>query len=274
MEHVLTEHGFRLLYLRDSGALGELDREAILTDLLDSLPPGEPAPFLRFDLREYDHLVIASDLTTGRNLGLLCGINRATPRERLLVIDTAFVVAETRGQHLMRRMIALMLLRMAGIEALPDAVVTLSQSTVFCHVLSQTAGAMRSARFLPEPAQEVIRFEPAALMHRIASSLGHRIDTGATRAALHALAVHRSRGVPPLSADLHAEHAFAPIHTLATPLLAAIDLRHAQETELMEDARQLYRARPPRQRPITLPSLERNPFWPAAMPERSCPAQP
>ena len=228
MEHVLTEHGFRLLYLRDSGALGELDREAILTDLLDSLPPGELPPFLRLDLRDYDHLVIASDLATGRNLGVLGGMNRMTRDERLLVIDTAFVAAETRGQHLMRRMIALMLLRMAGIEVLPDVVTTLSQSTVFCHVLSRTAAAMRSVRFLPEPAQEdVIRFEPAALMRRISNSLGHKTDAAATRAALHALAAHGSRGVPPLSADLHAEYTFAPVRTLPAPLLAAIDLRHA-----------------------------------------------
>ncbi|MBN8907929.1 MAG: hypothetical protein J0H99_15115, partial [Rhodospirillales bacterium] len=109
MEHVLTEHGFRLLYIRDSNALGELDRDAILEDLLDGLPPGETMPSFRLDLRDYDHLVIASDLATGRNLGVLGGLDHVTAAESLLVLETAYVVAETRGQHLMRRMIAFLL---------------------------------------------------------------------------------------------------------------------------------------------------------------------
>ena len=57
MDHVLTEHGLRLTYLRDPNVIDNLDQDQILDDLSDGTPRCDPLPWLpRYGLANYDHL--------------------------------------------------------------------------------------------------------------------------------------------------------------------------------------------------------------------------
>jgi hypothetical protein len=44
MDHVLTEHGLRLTYLRNSDVIDDLDQDRILEDLSDDTTDGDPLP--------------------------------------------------------------------------------------------------------------------------------------------------------------------------------------------------------------------------------------
>ena len=66
MDHVLTEHGLRLTYMRDENAIDELDQDRILDDLSDDMPDGDPLPWLtRYRLADYDYLVLVTDRPNG-----------------------------------------------------------------------------------------------------------------------------------------------------------------------------------------------------------------
>ena len=112
---MLTEYGFRLTYLRDPDAIDDLDQDRILDDLSDETPDGDPLPWLtRYRLDDYDHLVLVTDRSSGRYLAFLAANDGATDREEFLLLETAFVSAAARGHNLMRRMIALTMLRIGG----------------------------------------------------------------------------------------------------------------------------------------------------------------
>ena len=61
MDHLLTEHGLCLTYLRTQ-TIDDLDQERIIDDLSDDTSEGDPLPWLtRYRLAEYDHLVLVTD---------------------------------------------------------------------------------------------------------------------------------------------------------------------------------------------------------------------
>jgi hypothetical protein len=247
MDHLLIRHGLRLTYLRGSDTIDELDQELILDDLFEGALPGEvPLWATRCFLSEYDHLVLAADTETNHFLGLVGARNGETDRETFLLLESGFVVAPARGQNLLRRMTALVLLRMAGQGGLPEAVATVTRNPMGCQVLRGVGAALRGARFSPEPDEAVISLNSVSMMQRIATSLGRKLQYGATsealrlsRAAQIAQPPHASYGTPaqpdPSAANLTAE-----------PMLVALDLRAAEESTLLTDARRLYRAKAPR----------------------------
>ncbi len=265
MEHVLTEHGLRLTYLRDAGAINDLDQERILDDLAEGTPPGEAAVWTtRAFLSDYDHLVLASHTESGQTLGLLGVRDGETAMGTFLLLETGFVVASARGANLLRRMISLALLRIAGLGALPDAIATVTRNPIGCHVLQAMGRNLRGTRFAPTADQVVVRIQDALLIRSISAALRLPLRYGATLDALqtaHPAATNRLRR---LSHDMRMEHVFAPARLAAEPLVATLDLRGAAEVSLLADARRLYRAKA-RSSPIhALPAVERNPFWPTA----------
>lgn len=268
MDHVLTEHGLRLTYLRDTAEIDALDQERILDDLFEGTPPGEtPLWTTGCLLSDYDHLVLASDTATGRVLGLLGGQNRVTARqESVLLLETGFVIAPARGQNLLRRMIALALLRIAGLGSLPDAIAVLTRNPVCCHVLRAMGEALHGATFAPDPEEAVIRLDAAALMHRIGNGMGHRMYYGATLETMRGAAPTSTNPLRRLTYDMRMEQVFTPPCLTAEPMLVALDLRGADEKRLLDDARRMYRAKPARPPIYALPAVERNPFWPSARP--------
>ena len=131
MDHVLTEHGLRLTYMCDANAIDELDQDRILDDLSDDTPDGDPLPWLtRYRLADYDHLVLVTDRSSGRYLAFLAAKDGATTREDFLLLETVFVTSVARGQNLMRRMIALAMLRIGGIRAVPSVIVACTRNPI------------------------------------------------------------------------------------------------------------------------------------------------
>lgn len=267
MHHVLTELGLRLTYLRDSGSINDLDQERILDDLAEGTPAGEPPVWSsRAFLSDYDHLVLATALDTGQVLGLLGARDIGAGAGGILLLETGFVIGPARGANLLRRMIALALLRIAGLGTLPGAIATLTNNPVGCHILRAMGRTLRGARFAPAPDATVVHIEDAQLIRRIAASLGQPARYGMTLEALQTATPAANNRLRRLSPNMRMEHVFAPARLTAEPMLAALDLRGTAEVPLLADARRLYRAKGRRSPIHALPAVERNPFWPAARP--------
>ena len=246
MDHVLTEHGLRLTYLRDPNVIDNLDQDQILDDLSDGTPDGDPLPWLpRYGLADYDHLVLVTDRTNGRYLAFLAANDGATAREDFLFLETAFVTAVARGQNLMRRMIALAMLRIGGIRAAPSVIVACTRNPICCRIMRETARHFTGAALFPDPDSVAINFHTATLAQRIAREIGpnHRfqVTTGTMRGGMVAGAgVGQYR---PLARDPQFDRLFGQWLQPADRMLAMLDLRGEDEATILDDARRLYRSR-------------------------------
>ena len=102
---------------------------------------------------------------------------------------------------------ALLLLRLVGLEKLPDAIVLDRWDADLCPVLRDLAAKCAGARVYPEADTTVVSLPTAALSHRVARFLG------------------QPRAKTPNGA------------------LLVVDLRHVAEETLVEHARSLHRVR-------------------------------
>ena len=161
----------------------------ILEDLSDDTPDGDPLPWLtRCRLADYDHLVLVTDQPSGRYLGFLAATDGATTRDGFLLLETAFVAPVARGQNLMRRMIALAMLRIGGIGAVPSVIVACTRNPICYRIMRETARHFTGAVFFPDPDSVTINFQTATLAQRIAREIGpnHRFQatTGTIRGGM------------------------------------------------------------------------------------------
>ena len=245
MDHVLTEHGLRLTYLRDPSVIHDLDQDRILDDLTDDTPDGDPLPWLtRSRLMDYDHLVLVTDRSSGRYLAYLAANDGTTTREDFLLLETAFVSTIARGQNLMRRMIALTMLRIAGMGAVPSIIAACTRNPICYRIMRQTACHFARATFSPNPDDAVINFRTATLAQRIVRQINPncrlQVSTGTIRGTVVAPgAGYRRR----LSADAHIDSLFGHQMQPATRMLAVLDLRASDEATILDDARRLYRSK-------------------------------
>jgi hypothetical protein len=246
MDHVLTEQGLCLTYLCDANAIDELDQDRILDDLTDDTPDGDPFPWLtRYRLADYDHLVLVTDRSCGRYLAFLAAKDGATTREDFLLLETAFVTPVARGQNLMRRMIALAMLRIGGIRAAPSVIVACTRNPICCRIMRETARHFTGAALFPDPDSVAINFHTATLAQRIAREIGpnHRfqVTTGTMRGGMVAGAgVGQYR---PLARDPQFDRLFGQWLQPADRMLAMLDLRGEDEATILDEARRLYRSR-------------------------------
>lgn len=183
MDHLLTEHGLCLTYLQDARTIGDLDQERIIDDMSDDTSEGDPLPWLtRYRLAEYDHLVLVTDRSSGRYLAFLGANDGATERENFLLLEAAFVTRSARGQNLMRRMIALALLRIGGIGPTPSVVAACSRNPLCYRVMHETARRFTGVTFFPDPGSIaidfVLRHWHGALLARLLPINGSRQSMG------------------------------------------------------------------------------------------------
>jgi len=243
MDHVLTEQGLRLTYLRDPDVIDGLDQDRILEDLSDDIPDGDPLPWLtRYRLVDYDHLVLVTDRSTGRYLAFLAANAGSTAREDFLLLQTAFVAAIARGQNLMRRMIALAMLRIGGMGPVPSVIVACTRNPICYRIMRDTARRFTGAEFFPNPDSIAISFHTATLAQRIAREVdpNHRFQatTGTIRGMMPAT-VSRSH----LAYDPQIDSLFGQHMQPADRMLAVLDLRSEDEATILDDARRIYRSR-------------------------------
>ena len=102
---------------------------------------------------DYGHLVLVTDRSSGRYLAFLAANDGATTREDFLLLETAFVAPVARGQNLMRRMIALAILRIGGIRAVPSVIVACTRNPICYRIMRQIAWHFSGAMLLPDPEQ-------------------------------------------------------------------------------------------------------------------------
>jgi hypothetical protein len=233
MDHVLTEHGLRLTYLRDQNAISDLDHELILDDLSDDTPDGDPFPWLTpRRLTECDHLVLVTDRTTGRHLAYLAANDGATDQEDFVQLQAAFVAPTARGQNLMRRMIAFAMLRIGGIRSTPNVIVTCSRHPVSHRIMRDIASRFTGAVFFPDPDSVAIDFRAATLAQRIARLIQpnrrFHVATGTIHGAMMAATGTDNRRRFSQPADRK---------------LAVLDLRRQDEATILNDARRVYRSK-------------------------------
>lgn len=233
MDHVLTEYGLRLTYLCDPTAMETIDQDRILDDLFDDMPDGDPIPWLtRHRFADYDHLILVTDRRTGQHLGFLGVTDRETTQEPFLYLEAAFVTPKARGQHLLRRMIALTLLRIGGHSAAPAIIAGYAQQPILRYILHDLAAMLPNATFFPEQGKAAVNFNAAALAQRISriTHPNHRIEimTGQLRPRAEPERLLQI-STPPLSRN--------------TPRLAIADLRREPEAAIFEAARHFYRSR-------------------------------
>ena len=179
MDHLLTEHGLRLTYLCDPNDIDELDQDRILEDLSDDRPGGDPFPWMtRYLLSDHDHLVLVTDHSSGRYLAFLGAQDGTTTGEDFLLLESAFVATEARGQNLLRRMITLAMLRIGGIRQVPAVIVACTRNPLCHRIMRGMARRFAGAAFLPDPDSVVINFRTAALARCIAREIGpdHRFQ--------------------------------------------------------------------------------------------------
>ena len=218
----------------------------ILEDLSDDTPDGDPLPWLtRYRLADYDHLVLVTDQPSGRYLGFLAATDGATTRDDFLLLETAFVAPVARGQNLMRRMIALAMLRIGGIGAVPSVIVACTRNPICYRIMRETARHFTGAVFFPDPDSVTINFQTATLAQRIAREIGpnHRFQatTGTIRGGMM-VAAGASR-YRPFARDPQFDRMFGLRLQPADRMLAMLDLRGEDEATILDDARRLYRSR-------------------------------
>jgi hypothetical protein len=245
MDHVLTEYGLRLTYLCDPSVIEELDQDRILEDLTDDSPEGDPIPWLtRHHLADYDHLVLVTDRHTGRYLAFLAANDGATDSENFLFLETAFVATVARGQNLMRRMIALAMLRIGGMGSVPSVIVACTRNQACYRIMCHTARRFTGAVFFPNAASAAIDFHAATLAQRVARALypNHRlhVSTGTIRGMMAGMGAGYRRV---LSSNGPIDSLFGQSIRPADRMLAMLDLRGQDEAAILDDARRLYRSR-------------------------------
>jgi len=240
MDHLLTEHGLRLTYLCDPHDIDELDQDRILEDLSDDRPGGDPVPWMtRYLLSDHDHLVLVTDHSSGRYLAFLGAQDGAATGEDFLLLESAFVATEARGQNLLRRMIALAMLRIGGIRQVPAVIVACTRSPLCHRIMRGMARRFAGAAFLPDPDSVVINFRTAVLARRIARAVGPDQRFRATAATMDdgmmiAAGIDGSR---PLARPPKLDRPFG------RQMLAILDLRGQKEAGILDDARRIYRSR-------------------------------
>ena len=243
MDHVLAEHGLRLSYLCDPNAINALDQDRILGDLSDDISDGDLFPhFPRYEMAEYDHIVLISDRSTGRHLAFLAANDGATTREDFLLLETAFVAPHARGQNLMRRMIALAMLRIGGTRAVPSIVVACISDPICYRIMRGTARRFTGAVFYPDPDSVAINFHTATLAQRIAREIGpnHRFQTATGTIIGGMMVTAGANHYRPFARDPRFDNMFTQP---ADRMLTVLDLRRADEVSILNDARRLYRSR-------------------------------
>jgi hypothetical protein len=246
MDHVLTEYGLRMTYLRNPSVVDDLDTDHVLEDLFDGALDGDVLPWLAgHQLNDHDHLILATDRHTGRYLGVLGACDGATTGEEFLILEVAFVAPKARGQNLLRRMIALALLRIGGLGPLPSAIAACTRSPICYHVLRGITRGFTHAAFFPEPAHFPINLHSATLAQRIAREIHpncrFQINTSTIRGSVPPIDL-RQYQTPPNG--LETNGLFGQYMQLNDQTLVVIDLRGRDEATILDDARLLYRARP------------------------------
>jgi GNAT superfamily N-acetyltransferase len=241
----LAQADLRTHYIRDPFAIETIDVDQIVQELAEASPNSTPSAWVgSMPLTEYDHVVLASDRRSGHCLGVMGARDGVTERdEEFLFIHTGFVAERARGRGLMRRMIALTLLRAAGNDTMPRVIAARTSSRLFYRVLHDFGTRIPEVAVYPDLEAGPVSLPAAGLAQRIARQVarGTRFEpgTGALRGGL--LAAGGASIPSTLSHDPRIDELFGRTLAPSDQILAMVDLRGASEDAIVEEARRIYR---------------------------------
>jgi hypothetical protein len=235
MDTILAEQGLHLTYLRDPSNSAAFDPCRILDDLCEGGMTGAMLPRQNgLRMAASDHLVLATGRHDGRCCGAVAASDLATEREPFLFLDAAYLPPVARASHLLQRMLAFAMLRIAGDAAVPTLIAACIQTTWYARSLRDLGQRFTGAAVFPVAADEVvIDLGMASLARRIA-----RVVRPGTRYEA-ATGMFRSAGRP----DTARYDGGTPAGTnRVEETLVVIDLNAMGEAAILDDARKLYRA--------------------------------
>jgi hypothetical protein len=232
MDTILAEQGLRLSYLRNPSASEAFDPCRILDDLCEDGMAGAMLPWQNgLRMAASDHLIVATGAANGRCFGVVAATDMATEREPFLFIDAAYMAPIPRASHLLQRMLACTVLRVAGNAAVPNVIAACVQTQFYARGLRGFGQHFRTASMFPAaPDAVVVDLGMASLARRIVRVVrpaSRREIAARCRFALAAGAMYQSAGP----------------HQIEETLIV-LDLSMADDASILDDARKLYRARP------------------------------
>jgi GNAT superfamily N-acetyltransferase len=246
MGNTLTQADLRMTYLSDPFAIEAIDQDQVIQELSSGAEQDDPARWLgRRLFTDYHHLVLAND-RYGRSLAVLGVRDGTTPKEDFLFLDTGFVSPALRGRGLLRRMIALVILRAAREGPAPQVIAARTCNPVWFRMLRGFAGRFTECSFFPQTDEPAVNLSTAALAQRIARQIGGgrqlQISSGVLRGGYPTLP-EPAENKPSLSRDPVIDALFGQELTLSNEILTVLDLRAETEEAIIETARTVYRKR-------------------------------
>ena len=187
-------------------------------------------------LAEYDHLVAAVDRESGRLVAYLGLHDVATATEPLMLLGGGFVRDEPAGRVLVRRMLAALVLRIAGIDRVPTVLATCTSDPAWLDLLHEFGRRFGATACYPAAAGAPVVLRTAALARRVARAvhpyLRFEVSTGLVQGGCGArwAAAGAGRRVDRVLADPD-QH------------LGLVDLRGQDEGGIVDTAVRIYRAR-------------------------------
>ncbi len=244
MSITLTRGKITFQYIRDPFAIETIDIARLTEELGEGASDPEPLYWIgRQPVTGYDRVLIASDQRTGRCIGFLGVQDNATDRdETFFHLRAAFVAERARGRRVIRKMLAMLMLRAIGNEEVPAAIAMRTSRAMLFRSMRDLAERMPGITFYPAPTGEPTNLRAADLARRVARQIGHGIrfsaGPGAFRGGLFAAGGSDAAMLAPemrITGLLGADYA-PPDH-----VLALLDLRGVNEEELEEVSRNIYR---------------------------------
>jgi hypothetical protein len=245
MDTILAEQGLRLTYLRDPSMNEAFDPCRILDDLYEDGMAGAMLPRQNgLGMAESDHLVLATGINDGRCCGFVAASDLATEREPFLFLDAAYMAPLARASHLLQRMLAFAMLRIAGDAAVPTVIAACVQTPCYARGLQDLGQRFTGAVLFPvAPDDVVIDLRMASLARRIVRVVRpgshYEAATGMLRRVARTYAARHDGGIP------NGIPSGIPggIHHMDDALVV-VDLSAADEAVILDNARKLYRSRP------------------------------
>jgi hypothetical protein len=234
MDTILAEQGLRLSYLRNPSRNEAFDPCRILEDVCQDGMTGAMLPWQNgLRMAASDHLIVASGINDGRCFGVVAASDLATEREPFLFLDAAYLAPAARASHLLQRMLAFAILRVAGYAPVPTVIAACVQTPCYMRILRDFSQRFTAASLFPAaPDDVVIDLGMASLARRVV-----RVVRPASR--------HEATGMlrSAAGAARYAADGTKASHRM-NETLVVLDLSMADDATILDEARKLYRARP------------------------------
>lgn len=226
----------RIEALDDTAAVRALSDDAAQSGLAEGLRCG--------GLSVYSHVVLATERRSGRAVALIAAMDCRTTQEDFLLVDSLPLKTDARSRHLMRRMLAALVLRIAGLSQAPTVIASCSTDPAWLPVLLDFGRRFRGAACFPSGPDAPIQLRSGALARRVGRGLHPELQLELTTGAMRNGAGDEANRFEARHFGTRCiERPGGECGLLIEPALTLIDLRTETEASITEDALRIYRSR-------------------------------